>query len=284
MRVIVSCKVSLEKLSEYLSSAAAGRPSRLAAHIIDCEECSRRLETLLAVDNLLSEVSPEPPPNGLWKKITTRLEPRSAPQRPVLPSLRRLSAFVGVTGVVAAVALAAGIYFSPGPTDDLDAFTSRHLAVATAAGLIQDLPPQSLLARLSEQAGFQVRFPTNLPSGWKLAGGDTFACPMGHRVSHLVFQKGSDVLSVFQKQGGGPGMGIGMGRGGGNGFGGGRGGGYRWRGQRQGGQGNGPICQAYSVGNHSLAVCTDGQFRFTVTGDLPEAALEKIAKNLAASK
>lgn len=282
VRTHVSCKVSLEKLSEYLTSVEAGRPSRLAPHIAKCDECGRRLEALLAVGNLLSDVPAAPVPDDLWENISPRLEPRKAPNRRTSPSLKRLATFAGVSGVVAAAVLAAGVYFTPSTTDDLEAFSGRHVAVATAAGLIQDLPPQNLLAQVSDQAGFQVRYPKDIPDGWKLTGGDTFNCPMGRKVSHLVFQNGEDVLSVFQKVGGGPGMGMGRG-GGGNGFGGGRGG-NRWRGQRQGGLDNGPLCRAYTVAGQPMAVCTDGQFRFTVTGDLPAQELEIIAKNLAASR
>ena len=278
----MSCKVSLEKLSEYLTSVEAGRPSRLAPHIVNCDQCSRRLETLLAVGNLLSEVDASLAPDDLWEAISTRLEPRNAPHQRNYLSLKRLATSAGITGVVAAAVLAAGVYFTPSTTDDLEAFSGRHLAVATAAGLIQDLPPQSLLAQVSGMAGFQVRYPKDLPDGWKLTGGETFSCPIGRKVSHLVFQKGGDVISVFQKEGGGLGMGMGRG-GGGNGFGGGRGG-NRWRGQRQGDFGNGPLCRAYVVAGQQLAVCTDGQFRFTVTGDLPVQELEIIAKNLAASR
>lgn len=263
----MSCRVSLEKLAEDLARAAAGRRSRLARHVASCEDCRRNVALLQQSEQVIaSSGSLEVPPGDLWERIAPRLEPKPA-RRPVLDLLpgRRSFALVAATLLLAAIVLLHVHPVSRDGQDEMALFAERHRS-ASAVSASEEVPAVAVRI-FGDAADLPVRLPDALPSGWKLISVEKFTCPRGLPVAHLVYARGDQRVSIFQKPAG-SGPGFGMGRG--------RGGGYGW--MRRQGQGGGGGVQRF--GGQPVGVAIGGGLRFVVMGDLPAEQLQQIADRL----
>ncbi len=266
----MSCRVSLEKLAEDLARAAAGQRSRLARHVASCEGCRRNVALLQQSEQAIaSSGSLEAPPEDLWERISSRLEPKPV-RRPVFDPLpgRRSFALVAATLFLAAIVLLHVHPVSRDGQDEMAVFAERHRS-ASAVSASEEVPPVAVRL-FGDAADLPVRLPDALPSGWKLISVEKFTCPRGLPVAHLVYAKGDQRVSIFQKPAG-SGPGFGMGRG--------RGGGYGW--MRRQGQGGGGGMQRF--GGQPVGVAVGGGLRFVVMGDLPADDIQKIADRLAVS-
>lgn len=266
----MSCRIELEQIAEHLAATSHGRRSSLSAHLAACPDCERRVAQLMETERLLGGVGLEVPPEGLWQKVSSRLEPRKGAGRSALT--RRRFMVAGATAVLAALVVLQIGPVSP-PDEDMALFAEKHQALRPASASQQELPP-SALQEIEMNLGFPVLLPRNLPPSWKLVNASRFACLRGLPVAQLHYAGPGGHLSVFQKPmdaGAGPGMGRGrsggrVGRGLGHG-------GFRWG--RQESQG------VFRWGSQSMALSSDGVIRYVVVGDLQPEQLEGIANDLA---
>jgi anti-sigma factor RsiW len=201
--------MNCNQVRELISAYADGEldaEQRVAAeaHLRDCAQCSRALESLTMLKSAMQDATLSyNVPGALQKKIAALID-KAAGMPKVDTSPRRgiwkYALLAVAAGLVLAVGVASYRFIFPSEQQKIEAeAVADHEQAEYGHRLVDfasaDMP--AVLNHLKAKLNFEPLAPLHAPTGYTLIGGrvDRLA---GHAVAVLVYKNGSQVSNIFQ--------------------------------------------------------------------------------------